>query len=71
MTDPLWQPSQERIDHANLTAFMHFLADGGDNAPQCFDTLRDWSVDRPADFWASLWRFAGLKASRPWQAVLT
>ncbi|MGI9487452.1 MAG: acetoacetate--CoA ligase [Geminicoccaceae bacterium] len=70
MTDPLWQPSIDRIANANLTAFMHFLAEGS-MAPADFDALRAWSVDRPEDFWAAFWRFAGIEASQPWDEVLT
>ena len=67
MTDPLWQPSDQRIADANLTAFMRFVP----TAPADFDALRAWSVDHPEDFWAAFWRFAGIEASRPWNQVLT
>ncbi len=71
MNDPLWQPSRERVDSANLTTFMRFLADSLEDAPETFEALRGWSVERPEDFWSAFWRFAGLKASKPWDEVLT
>ncbi|MDH3663106.1 MAG: acetoacetate--CoA ligase [Alphaproteobacteria bacterium] len=71
MTDPLWQPSTERVANANLTAFMRFLADEMEAAPSNFDALSTWSVEQPEDFWAAFWRFSGVKASRPWDRVLT
>ncbi|MGI9498935.1 MAG: acetoacetate--CoA ligase [Geminicoccaceae bacterium] len=71
MTDPLWQPSDERIANANLTAFMRFLSDETAAAPSSFEALRVWSVEHPEGFWAAFWRFAGLEASRPWDGVLT
>ncbi|MEZ5934322.1 MAG: acetoacetate--CoA ligase [Alphaproteobacteria bacterium] len=71
MSNPLWQPSDERVASANLTKFMRFLAGEGTASPADFETLRAWSVERPEDFWAAFWRFAGLKASRPWDRVLT
>ena len=71
MTDPLWQPSDERIDSANLTAFMRFLAEDMEGAPADFPALRRWSVEHPQDFWAAFWRFSGVKASRSWDRVLT
>jgi acetoacetyl-CoA synthetase len=71
MTEPLWQPSSTRIDNANLTAFMRFIADDMEDAPKSYEALHRWSAERPEDFWAAFWRFAGLKASRSWDKVLT
>ncbi|MEM7045073.1 MAG: acetoacetate--CoA ligase [Pseudomonadota bacterium] len=71
MTDILWQPSEQRIADANLTAFLSFLAEEMDEAPVTFGALRGWSVDRPEAFWPAFWRFAGIEASRPWDQVLT
>ncbi len=73
MTDPLWQPSDQRIADANLTAFMRFLAEAPavQAAPAEFSALHAWSVDKPEDFWAAFWRFAGIEASRPWDKILT
>jgi len=70
MTDPLWQPSDQRIANANLTAFMRFLDEEG-TAPTDYDTLRAWSADQPEAFWSAFWRFAGLEASQPWDKILT
>jgi acetoacetyl-CoA synthetase len=45
----LWTPSQERIERANVTAFMraHGHAD--------YDALWQWSVEDPDGFWAAVW----------------
>ena len=59
MTDLLWQPSEQRVADANLTAFLRFLAQEMDDAPSDFTALRDWSVDRPEAFWPAFWRFTG------------
>ena len=71
MTDPLWQPSDERIAEANLTTFMRALSEEMEAAPLTFAALRDWSVERPEDFWAAFWRFADIQASQPWKRVLS
>jgi len=71
MTEPLWQPSDERVAKANLTAFMRFLSEDMKEAPESFPELQSWSVEQPEDFWAAFWRFAGIEASRPWEKVLT
>ncbi len=71
MTEPLWQPSDERIASANLTAFMDALNREMEGAPATFETLRAWSVDHPEAFWSAFWRFAGIQSSQPWREVLT
>src|SRR5688572_14552400 len=35
-----------------------------------YAALYDWSIGSPADFWAAVWRFCGVRASTPYQAVL-
>ena len=53
MKEPLWRPSRERIDAANLT---RFAAPHG-FAPPDYAALHAWSLaDRPA-FWRAVWEF--------------
>jgi acetoacetyl-CoA synthetase len=70
MNQPLWQPSSERIAAANMTAFANMVAARHGQELSDYGRLRAWSVARPADFWAELWRYAGVRASRPWDRVL-
>jgi acetoacetyl-CoA synthetase len=70
MNQPLWQPSSERIAAANMTAFADMVAGRHGQELRDYGRLRAWSVERPADFWAELWRYAGVRASRPWDRVL-
>ncbi len=35
-----------------------------------YSQLYDWSVNNRADFWAEVWEFAGVIASKPWEKVL-
>jgi acetoacetyl-CoA synthetase len=35
-----------------------------------YDGLYQWSVDNIAAFWAEMWRFAGIKASKDYQTVI-
>ncbi len=71
MTKPLWQPSDDRIANANLTAFMAGLRQGGEGAPSTFEALRDWSIDHSQAFWSAFWQFADIRSSQPWDEVLT
>ena len=47
MTEPLWQPSDDRIANANLTAFMAYVAPGRGGEPLTYEQLRAWSIDCP------------------------
>jgi acetoacetyl-CoA synthetase len=73
---PLWTPSPDRVAHANLTAFIRWVREGGPAAAAVTDlpSLYRWSVERREDFWAAVWRFTGIIAdTRPdgsvWTAV--
>ena len=61
---PVWQPSPERVGAANMSAF---LAEVGLEEPAVTDyaSLYSWSVAEPAAFWAKVWSFCGIQASRP------
>jgi acetoacetyl-CoA synthetase len=70
MTSPAWQPSRERVAAANMTAFADTVASRHGAALRDYGRLRAWSVEQPAAFWSELWRFAGVRASRPADRVL-
>src|SRR3954451_16496569 len=47
----LWEPSEERIEHAAMTRYMRER--GFDD----YESLRQWSVEDLEGFWASIWDF--------------
>jgi acetoacetyl-CoA synthetase len=67
---PLWQPSPERIERAQVTKFMRGVS--GVLTPRLGDweALWRWSVDHPEHFWPAVWKFCGLKASRHYEVAL-
>ncbi len=70
MTAPLWTPSAERIRRSNLFRFTERVNDAhGIHLPD-YDALYEWSIREPEAFWAMLWRYAEIRASRPYEAVL-
>ena len=74
MSGPVWTPSPERIERANLTRFMATVRASGVEVPD-FAALWRWSVSRPADFWPAVWRFCGVIAEEreggpPWERVV-
>ena len=70
MNEPLWKPSPDEIEAANMTAFMRFVAERHGVEADSYDTLWQWSVDRREEFWSAVWEFCNVKASRAWGEVL-
>jgi acetoacetyl-CoA synthetase len=60
MSAPLWQPSPDRVAHANLTAFAAGVAAKHDVALADFSALFRWSTDEPEAFWREIWNDAGI-----------
>jgi len=67
---PIWEPSEERKKNANMTKFMDFVNERYGKKLSSYDELYDWSVTSLADFWASVWEYAEIKASKPYHTVL-
>ncbi|HUU86092.1 MAG TPA: acetoacetate--CoA ligase [Phycisphaerae bacterium] len=70
MAEPLWQPSQEQIDRANLTAFMRAVEQEQGLKFGSFTDLYEWSVQHPERFWPAMWRFGGIVAGKKWDTVV-
>jgi acetoacetyl-CoA synthetase len=71
MTQPLWHPSAERIKNANMTRFMEFVNRRYNKRFAGYFDLYGWSIDHLDDFWACVWDFVEIKASRPYEKIFT
>ena len=61
-SQPLWRPSDERIESTQLTAFMHSVQDAtGFDAGGDYFALHQWSLDEPAAFWRAVWDFSEIQ----------
>ncbi len=67
---PLWVPSPEQIKNANMTRFIHFVNSRHHKNFSNFMELYQWSIDSIPDFWATLWEFLEIKASKRWDQVV-
>jgi acetoacetyl-CoA synthetase len=67
---PLWEPSEELRQQANVTQYMQWLAAKKALHFQSREELWEWSVTKIEDFWASLWEYFSIQASQPYTAVL-
>jgi acetoacetyl-CoA synthetase len=67
---PLWVPSEERKRTANLTRFIALVNRKYGLALGSYFDLYHWSIEHIPDFWATLWEFADIKASRVYDTVV-
>jgi acetoacetyl-CoA synthetase len=67
---PLWIPSKERVKQANVTRFIGLVNERYGLEISSYDELYKWSIDCIPDFWAMMWDFAEIKASRRYDCVV-
>jgi acetoacetyl-CoA synthetase len=67
---PLWQPDSERIEEANLTRFARQAIRDWKLGLNNYPAFYRWTIDRPEQFWESLWKFAAVRASVKGSRVL-
>jgi len=70
MKPPLWTPSKERVEQANLTRFIRRVNEKYRRDLRDYAQLYRWSIANLPDFWAALWEFADLRASQPYTQVV-
>ena len=68
---PLWEPSEDVKQQANVTRYMQWLASEKGLHFQTREELWQWSVTQLEDFWSSLWTYFQIKASKPYTTVLS
>ena len=70
MAKLLWKPSQERIENSNMYRFMNVINDKYHQNFSEYAPLHKWSIDNIADFWETMWEFADIIASNPYDQVI-
>ncbi len=70
MSQPLWQPGEEKTARSNLTGFIAELRERHGLALNEYADLYRWSVEQPDQFWPAIWDFFDVLASRRWDEVL-
>ena len=66
----LWEPSKEWINDAEVTRFIEFINKEYTLSITTGKELYRWSVDKIPDFWAAMWKFSGIIASKPYDKVV-
>ena len=70
MRQPLWKPSENQIKNANMTRFIEFVNRKHGKKFKTYDDLYQWSIDSIPDFWAAVWDFCEIKASKKYDQVV-
>lgn len=69
-SEPLWVPSQDRVEHAGITRYLRWLhAERGLHFGD-YEELWRWSVNDLETFWSSIWDFCGVISHRRYETVL-
>jgi len=66
----LWEPSEEVKRNANMTKFMDFVNKRYGQNFHTYSELYEWSINKIPEFWASVWDFVGIKASKGYDVVV-
>src|SRR3984957_19196726 len=69
---PLWEPTVEDRERACMTRFMRWVTEREPSAGalEDYEQLRRWSVSEIERFWAAIWEFCEVRASRSYEHVL-
>ncbi|MEJ2166926.1 MAG: acetoacetate--CoA ligase [Desulfobacterales bacterium] len=70
MAKLLWQPSQEQIQRTNMYRFMNMVNEKYKQNFNTYAPLYEWSVANIPEFWAAMWEFADIIASKPFERVI-
>lgn len=67
----LWEPSEELKENANISRYMRWLKDEKGLSFSDYGELWEWSVTELEEFWAGIWEYFEVKASKPYEKVLS
>ncbi len=70
MKSPLWIPSHERKQNANLTRFIANVNQRWGLNLRTYTDLHRWSIEDIPAFWQAVWDFAEIRCSQPYTKVV-
>jgi acetoacetyl-CoA synthetase len=68
--EPLWEPTAQDRERAEMTRFMRWAGERTGRQFADYGELWEWSVSEIEEFWAAVWEYCGVRASRPYEQVL-
>lgn len=70
MNTPLWQPSSDVINSANVSRFADYVNQTWSTEISSFESLHKWSVDNSEKFWQSIWHFCDVRFSKTYSETV-
>ena len=67
---PIWHPSKNKIDHANVTALINLINKKWVAKLSNYNDLHQFSINEMEKFWVSFWDFSGVIAETRGDVVL-
>ncbi len=67
---PLWEPAPEQLEDVEMQRFMEWAGERRGRPFAGYDELWRWSTEHLEDFWAAIWEFCDVRASKPYARVL-
>lgn len=67
----LWEPSQERMNQANISTFMNWLKENKGLQFKDYQSLWNWSVNEIEDFWKTIWEYFNIQSPNGYTNVLS
>ncbi len=68
--EPLWSPTEAFKKGSRLWNYMQWLKTYNGCEFTVYESLWQWSVEHPADFWESLWIYADIKSHGTYSKVM-
>jgi acetoacetyl-CoA synthetase len=63
MKKPIWEPSAERVERANLNRFVRFAREQtGNDDLRGYAAIYHFSIHHPERFWPLVWEFCGIRS---------
>jgi acetoacetyl-CoA synthetase len=70
MKKSLWEPSPDLIQNSNMTRFIRKVNQKYGKTFNNYPELYNWSITQIAEFWAAIWEFTEVRASRGYDRVV-
>jgi len=70
MLEPIWKPSEQQINNANLTAFMENTSKSCGVSFNDYQAFYDWTVKYPDQFWDQVWEQFNIIAENKGSVIL-
>jgi acetoacetyl-CoA synthetase len=70
MAKLLWKPPEERKRKSNIVKFINYVSKQYKRKIGNYNELYDWSISNIPDFWAAVWDFVEIKASKRYDIVI-